>query len=59
MIDEFYIWRLVAWEKCATLKEIDTHWTVRDVLKANAMVDFKSDIEEEAYGRDDTKRIAH
>lgn len=50
LIDEFYIWRLVCWEKCASLQELEETWSVRDVLKANAFLDFKYDIEDSMYG---------
>lgn len=53
--DEFLLWRLVVWEKIATRTEIE-QWTVRDIFKANAMIDLKRDIEESIYGGDN-KRI--
>jgi hypothetical protein len=36
--DEWMIWRLVS-RGIANLQEIDTHWTIVDVLKANDALD--------------------
>jgi hypothetical protein len=45
--NEFIIWRLVVLEKCATLTELE-NWTLEDVMKANAILDMKHDIEKSA-----------
>lgn len=36
-------WRLVI-SKVATKKELDECWTVDDILKANAILDFKDEV---------------
>lgn len=38
------IWRLVT-EKVATLKEIDEHYSFVDIIKANAVLDMKNEVE--------------
>lgn len=43
--DEFVVWRLIL-EKVATLSEIETLWSLDDVMRANALLDMKSDIAE-------------
>lgn len=35
-------------EKCATLTELE-HWSLEDVMKANAMLDMKFDIEKASH----------
>ena len=37
------MWRLVT-ERVATLAEIDGHWTLEDIYKANALLDMQADI---------------
>jgi hypothetical protein len=43
-MEEWAIWRLVT-EKIATLKEIDEHWSLEDIDKANAVLDMRREIE--------------
>lgn len=44
--DEFIIWRLII-EKIASLYEIEKMWSLDDVLRANALLDMKMDLQEE------------
>ena len=39
------VWRLVI-SKLATLKDIDTFWTVDDILKGNAVLDMQDTFDE-------------
>lgn len=41
------MWRLVI-EQIATLEEMDRHWTLTDIYKANALLDMKADMQAEA-----------
>ena len=41
---ELPIWRLVV-HRVATLQELETHWSLDDVDKANAMLDMKVDLD--------------
>jgi hypothetical protein len=34
-------------DKVASLQEIETHWNIEDVLKANALLDMRIDIEKD------------
>ena len=44
---EWPVWRLVIHEpQIASLEEIDNYWTYEDILKGNALLDFKHSIEE-------------
>ena len=36
-------WRLII-SKIATKKELDTHWGIDDILKANSILDFKDEM---------------
>jgi len=44
------VWRLIT-ERVATLQELDAHWTIEDMLKANAVLDMKADIKADAAER--------
>jgi hypothetical protein len=44
LLEEFFLWRLVI-NQCATLQELDTHWSIDDVMRANAVLDVKEEIE--------------
>jgi hypothetical protein len=35
-------------DRIATLDEIDRHWTLTDIYKANALLDMKADIKAQA-----------
>ena len=41
------IWRLVLLEKIATLEEIESHWSLDDVMRATAVLDFRGDVEKD------------
>jgi len=41
--DEFPIWRLVL-EGIATLEELEKTWSLDDVLRAEALLDMRSDL---------------
>ena len=41
------MWRLVI-EHVATLEEMDRHWTLDDIYRANALLDMKADMQAEA-----------
>jgi predicted CoA-binding protein len=41
---EWPVWRLVS-KQVASLQEIDTHWDIIDVLKANDVLDFIDDVQ--------------
>lgn len=41
--EEFAIWRLVL-ERMATLEEIERSWSIDDVMRANALLDMRSDL---------------
>jgi len=53
---ELVVWRLVT-EKVASLQEIDEHWCINDVFKANAMLDLKIAISD-AQAKKQAKRDA-
>lgn len=53
---ELVVWRLVT-EKVASLQEIDEHWCIDDVFKANAMLDLKIAISD-AQAKKQAKRDA-
>lgn len=40
------MWRVII-EKIATLQEIETHWSLDDLVRANDVLDMKNDIENE------------
>jgi len=42
---EFPCWRLVI-EKIASLEELETHWSLDDVARANAILDMQADTRE-------------
>ncbi len=42
------IWRLIL-QGVATLQEIETHWSLSDVVAANRALDAKLDAERQAY----------
>ena len=44
---EWGVWRLVL-EKVATLEEINSSWNFLDIIKMNALLDMKIDIEKDA-----------
>ena len=56
------IWRLVI-DKVASLQEIETHWNLEDVMKANALLDMRIDIEKDvmkkAQADGNRQRINH
>lgn len=35
---DWFVWRVVV-SKLATLREIDEHWTIKDLIDANAILD--------------------
>jgi len=35
----------------ATLQELDAHWTLEDMLKANAILDMRADLKADAADR--------
>lgn len=41
------MWRLVI-ERIATLEEMDRHWTLDDIYRANALLDMQADIKADA-----------
>ena len=41
--EEFEIWRLI-FENIATLQELETIWSLDDVLRANAILNMKQDL---------------
>lgn len=40
------LWRLV-FEKIATLYELENYWSLDDVMRAVALLDFKADVQSE------------
>jgi len=48
------VWRLVI-ERIATLEELDRHWSLDDIYRANAMLDMQADIKAEAARRANKK----
>jgi|GEM_PF-4335201 len=38
------VWRLI-FDKIATLQEIETHWSLDDVMRALALLELKADIQ--------------
>jgi len=44
------LWRLIT-EKIASLHELETNWNLNDVYKANALLDMRLDLSEEARRR--------
>lgn len=43
------IWRLVL-DNIATLEEIERHWSLDDVFRANALLDMRCDMQKIAKG---------
>lgn len=43
--DDWHVWRLVL-DGVATLHEIETHWSITDVLDANEALDVQADVSE-------------
>lgn len=50
MSQEYIIWRLV-FERVATLEELETHWSLDDVARANALLDMKNTYEAHEYNK--------
>lgn len=46
--DEWPVWRLVLRRK-ATLQEMDTHWCLDDLIKANRALDLEEEVERKAH----------
>jgi len=44
------LWRLVT-EKIASLQELETNWNLDDLYKANALLDMRLDLSEDARRR--------
>lgn len=44
------MWRVIL-EKIATLQEIETHWSLDDLIRANDILDMKYDLEREEMKR--------
>lgn len=43
------MWRLITYEpQVASLQEIETHYSLDDVLKANAVLDYKEELRRKA-----------
>lgn len=53
--DDWPIWRLVL-KSIATLHEIESHWTISDVLDANEALDVEADVDEWHRKRDAQQR---
>lgn len=43
-------------EGIATLQELETHWSLDDAERANAILDMKQDLAAEAQRQNDSKR---
>jgi hypothetical protein len=52
---EYLIWRLSIIEKVAPLNEIKYDWTVRDLMKAIAILNFQSDVEQSRFNSEKIK----
>lgn len=50
LAEEFEIWRLIL-EKIVTLTELETTWNLDDVMRANALLDMRLDLAEDARRR--------
>lgn len=47
------MWRLVI-DQVATLQELDSHWSLDDIYRANALLDMRADTQ--AKAREKTRR---
>lgn len=45
LLFEWPLWRLVIIDKVATLKELEEHWDMDDLVRANTMLDVKAQCE--------------
>lgn len=53
---DYDVWRVVSHESMsATLQEIETHWNLFDLLKANLMIDIQEELQYRAEKKNKVK----